>query len=282
MAIQDNTPSPAPTTDVGLKISKPTYNAYQTASENLLFSSSWPSLQIAFEITITTAEQLASYASTNTEGQYAIPHNLGYSPFSFYWQPSEDASSVTNGSIRSIANVDDTYAYINVSSVATGFTLGVPINIKCFALDLSKDVDYSVPVGNAIRLPYDPNFGIKVAKTNQSPSSKDLRNFVIHSRCQSPLVLAVKTQSTSPTSNGTTVQYTNKLGYPTWNYGFIKTSASAFHYAPYFSQLYPQTFTDGIITDITYQTGAPFHSIGATLVILRDPFFAPTVTGVTY
>src|ERR1700753_2347573 len=108
----DNTPSKVQTGDFGLKLSKPTFNALNTAGQNLLFSSSWPSLQIAFDITIANAAQLATFSSS-AQG-FAIPHNLGYPPLAFYWHPPQDGSGVSNAALRAVASVDNKYAYVNV------------------------------------------------------------------------------------------------------------------------------------------------------------------------
>lgn len=45
-----NTPTPATNTNVGINISKPGYNALHTSGSNLVYSSSWPTLQYPFEI----------------------------------------------------------------------------------------------------------------------------------------------------------------------------------------------------------------------------------------
>lgn len=260
----NNASTLAPVSTVGFKISKPGYDALSTSGSNLVFSSSWPSLPIAFETTITSPSSAT------------IAHNLKFPPLTFIWTYSADPSGIGFISKRTVANVDNT----NVYNVPTGVT---KVDIKCFQLDISTDIDYTLASGDTFRYPYDNNFGIKVVKPNKNIASFDLRDFALHSRAQSPLILAVKTQKTIPSVNvgvgiGNVIQYQNPFKTPAWVYGFIKTSANVYTYAPYYSQAYPRTFTDGLLSYIGY-TGT---DIGASLVILRDPMFAPTLTTVQY
>lgn len=48
-----NTPTPARNTDVGINVSKPGFNALSTSGSNLVYSSSWPTLQYPFEANVT-------------------------------------------------------------------------------------------------------------------------------------------------------------------------------------------------------------------------------------
>jgi len=251
-------------TNVGFKISKPGFDANKTAGSNLVFSSSWPSLPIAFETTIVNP------ASST------LAHNLKFPPFTFLFVTKADPSGVGTTSVRSIGQVDS----VNLYNLPTGtFTL----NIKCFQLDISKDTDYNLAPGDVNQSPYDSNFGVKVAKPQKDINSKDMRDFSVHSRCQSPLILAVKTEATITAGNlatgiGNVIQYANAGSKPVWVYGFIKQSTGRYKPVPYYAQAYPRTFTDGYTSYIGYSG----TDIGATLVILRDPMFAPTSTTVQY
>lgn len=276
MAILDNAKGVAATADVGIKISKPGYGAKTAADANLVFSSSWPSLTVAF-----TKQQ--SYSATNL----AIPHGLTFPPFTMAWvidttleQSSYAAPS--KGAMRFFPDVDSTNIYIpgGTSAGNNGFqTTSSVIHIKSYNIDLSKDVDYPLlQTTNGFVGAYDSNFGIKLAKPNKTVTSVDLRDYIIHSRCQTPLIMAVKTQATMNPANSQTIQYTNKLGYPSWNYGYTKTSAGRYHNAPFFSQAYPRTNTDGITTSVNWA----FTDIGATIVVLRDPLFPTNEVDVSY
>lgn len=191
------------------------------------------------------------------------------------WVYKADPSGIGNVGSRVFPSVDTINAYLTVTATK--------VIIRCFRLDLSKDIDYSLAPGDTFNGPYDPNYGIKFVKPNKDINSRDLRDFAIHSRAQSPLILSVKTQKTIPSANvgtgiGNVIQFTSKLKYPVWVYGYIKQSTGKYVPAPYYSQSYPRVFTDGFKAYIGY-TGT---DIGATLVILRDPMFAASSTSIQY
>lgn len=281
MAFVDNRLQNAVNTDVGVKISKPGYDARRSAGSNLLYNSSWPTLQVAFETTITNP--LTGGGSTGT-----VNHKLNFPPFTFVWAIGPDPSGLTGAvssrRIPAVADVDKNNVYLKttgLSNIETDFLYSATkLHIKCFQLDLSKDVDYILAAGETFKTPYDNNFGIKMVKQNKNIDSKDLRDFVIHSRCQGALVLAVKNQSTSSPSNPTTVQYSSKFTTPVWVYGYVRTTALKYRWASLGGQSYPQTKTDGFITNVTYVAVA--GDDGATLVVLRDPMFAPNAVIATY
>lgn len=276
----DNSTTPAPSTAFGFKISKPTYNALYTSGKNYTFNSSWPSLQIAYQITI---KSLSSY--TFTYPYYIIPHNLGFPPFTFWWAVDTSSNGISNGYVKNIASVDSTNVYLDTTQMPNDF-ISTPVNIKCFNLDLTKDIDYTYLNGDFTTTVYDPNFGMKISKVGKSTSSIDLRDYTVHSRALSPLVLAVKTQKTLTNTvnvdGSYTIQFTSKLNYPTWVYGFVgNTSSKLYQFAPLYSQAYPRTFTDGFVSSLAYgPTGSTDNA--ATLIILRDPMFAPTTVDVQY
>lgn len=273
---QNNSTKNLISTDVGLKISKPGYDASRTAGNNLVFSSSWPSLPIAFQTTI--ANPITGLGATAT-----VNHNLKFPPFYFIWAIGTGPDGLGTTSERMIiAQVDGNNLYLSDNSLSSSQTNKLygasKLHIKCFQVDLSKDVDYALAPGDTFKAAYDPSFGVKIAKATKAIDSRDMRDFALHSRCQSPLVLAVKTEQTASPSNPLTVQYNSKLKYPAWVYGFIRHSNLRYQLAPYYAQAYPITKTDGILSYVTYT--AP--DIGATLVVLRDPMFAATQTTVQY
>jgi hypothetical protein len=286
---QNNAATPAQNTVVGFKISKPGYDARRTAGNNFIFNSSWPSLPIAYEITITNP-----ITSVNSPVA-TIPHNLKFPPFTMAWAYGPDESGLTgNAGRRIIPVVDANNVYLTASGLSTPPFTATKIKIRCFQLDLSRDMDYVLAPGDTFNMPYDNNFGIKAVKPNKDINSTDLRDFAIHSRAQSPLILAVKTEKTIPNANigtgiGNVIQYTSKLSYPVWAYGYVKMGSSSaslngvatgsYRPAPFYAQSYPRTFSDGFLTYLGYGFGG---DTGATLVILRDPMFAATPVTVQY
>lgn len=238
-------------TDVGFKIAKPFFDVNTAADSDLILNSSWPTLQIAFEKTVT--------GSSSTE------HGLGFPAFTVLW-------TITNGvAIKSIPNVDDVHVYHGTGTV----------HIKCYNINLSKDIDYPVIKDASIKAPVDNDFGIKLVKEGKNLSSNDMRDFVLHSRCQSPLVLAVKTEkSATVNTTGGTITYSNPYLNPVWVFGYVK-AGNLYKSAPYFSQAYPRTF---INSNNTYQISwsSSANDNGATLLMLRDPIFSGTYKQVQY
>lgn len=273
MATLDNYPRPAQQTDVGLKISKPGYDAMKTTGSNYVFDSSWPTLPIAYQTTITSPS-----IPDNTYPATLATHNLGFPPLTFIWIYYNDPGVGGMVTQRWIPDVDSTSVYNNQSMNLAGSS---KVHITCFNLDLTKDVDYTLAPGDTFKAPYDPNFGIKVTKENKDINSKDMRDFILHSRCQSPLILAVKTEQTANTANPTYVQYTNKLPYQAWVYGFIRKASNQRYRAIFGNpQGYPSLGTNGFVSTINYNTVAGDDK--ATLVVLRDPFFAANQLTVQY
>lgn len=287
----DNTNRLAPAATVGFKLSKPGYNAATTGGQNMVFDSSWPSLPIAYD------SGLINNTITSTASRATIAHNLNFPPLVFGWAYFPDPSGVGNVTRRFICAADKTNIYLNGSTNSTPPLNATKLRLKAFQLDLSQDINYILAPGDTFKQAYDPNFGVKLVKPNKDINSKDMRDFSVHSRCQSPLILAVKTEATMPSANagtaiGNVIQYTSSLNYAVWVYGFIKlgtTLATSFNMpvntyypAPYYSQAYPRVFTDGFKSYIGYNVTSPNQDNGATLVILRDPMFAATQQAVTY
>lgn len=235
--------------DVGFKIAKKDFDVNTAGDTDLLLSSSWPTLQVAFETTVT--------------GQPQTSHNLPFTPFTLTW--------VTSGG-RTTKQVPD------ISS-STIFHTTATTHIKCYNLDITKDVEYPFIKLPSSSTPTDPDFGIKMTKEGKSLDSEDLRDYLIHSRCQSPLVLAVKTeQSSSPhPTQGKQINYTSPYPAPSWVFGFVWIAANQrYFYAPYFSQAYPVTRISGNSYNLQFLNGK------ASLIVLRDPFFAPQEIEASY
>jgi hypothetical protein len=288
----DNTKRLAPATTVGFKLSKPGYDANRTSGQNMIFVSSWPSLPVAFDTGLITN------TITGFSSRASIAHNLQFPPLVFGWAYYPDPSGIGNVTQRFICAADKNNIYLSGGTNSAPPFTATKIRLKAFQLDLSNDIDYTLAPGDTFKQAYDSSYGVKVVKPNKDIHSTDMRDYSVHSRCQSPLILAVKTEKTIPNANlatgiGNVIQYTSSLNYAVWVYGFIRLggtlagnlgiSTGSYYPAPYYSQAYPRTFTDGYKAYIGYTaSGPPSPDTGATLVILRDPMFASTPLAVTY
>jgi hypothetical protein len=252
--------------DYGIKIAKPGHDVKTAADFNLLFSSSWPNITIAKEIITDDFKN-----SSNPSGHTGVPHGLSYAPFVI-------GHSVTNGIAQTIfPNCTETVIRMNIS-FPNPTTFGT-VNIKCYNVDLGKNANY-VLLNPAIEEKggHSSDFGAKLSQRGKSVYSNDLRDFIFHSRAQSPQVLTVITESKP---QGGTLVYDNVLGYQSWVFGYVKNNLATFKntysYAPYYSQGYPVTSVTVTGVSITYVAGDT-----ATLVVLRDPMFSATKTAVAY
>ncbi len=260
--------------DYGIKISKPFYDAQQSGDADMLFSSAWPSIAVAKEVEIPAGT--TSYA-----------HNLGFPPFPSAWQKSYQPLTPTYsqeapnawtriGTLYNDLSVDENNVYFPSHTDIT--------HIKLYNIDISTQQSYRFVRPSAVRKTYDPNFGIRVAKEGEDINSDDLRDFLIHSRAQSPLVLSVVTSVTD--STGGYAEFTDPQGYTSWVFGFIRnTTTRRWNMIPYISQAYPSLSitrdSQGRATYSAYYVSF-FGDDASSLVVLRDPMFAATDFEVTY
>jgi len=245
--------------DYGVKVSKPLFDATNAPDNSLLFSSAWPSLTIAVD-------------KTFADGSSTYTHALGFVPLAMFWS--------TTGGVT-------TRYFPSFSTAVNSSTIQIPtnsattvVNMKLYNLDIGTDVDYPYTANAGVASStYDTNYGIKYAKSGRDINSTDLRNFIVHSRCQSPQVLAVKTQTSTTTD---TVNYTSPNAYAAWVFGFIRKVTGDYYFAPYFQQSYPRTFITQVGDTYSYSLQYSGTDTGASLVVLRDPFFTSTYVQANY
>jgi len=268
----------------GIKIAQPGWDSRTCPDYQLIFSSSWPSITIAFD-------QVVS-GTTNSFGflKFTVPHNLGFYPLTMAWQFSDSTQTAQLG--RVFPDMDKTNVYFN--SRIGQFTPNTTyyFNVKCFNLDISYPQSYTYLQSASFNTAYDASYGIKVAKSKKNVYSTDLRDFVLHSRAASPQVLAVITEQSlsTPITSGNTgkISFTNPQGYVPWLFAYVafkNTDGSTYYaWAPPYSQSYPAVAinTDGkgtsTLTIINTATALPYGSI----IALRDPLFVSTYQRVTY
>lgn len=259
----------------GIKVAQVGYDVRTCKDYDLIFSSSWPSLAIVFDV--------SGPYTTNSSGNIVIPHNLGFPPLAMSWQFTDSTMASQTG--RVFPNVDKNNIYF-LQQFAPNTT--VYLNNKCYNLDISIPQNYSYLQPPATNTPYDPTYGIKVVKQNQSITSTDMRSFILHSRCASPQVLSVVTDQTPYNSqtgignNGSNLIYTNPQGYTSWAFGYAQitdfTYGNIYEWAPPVAQAFPiLLFNSNVVSlNITGGTGK------GSIIILRDPLFAPNTVQVVY
>lgn len=260
------------TNSAGIRITQAGISAPFAADYQYVFNSDWPSLSIAFEAVVDTSTSIFTTTKIN--------HNLGFVPFFETWDVT---GGVNNGRIAYyVVSADKNNLYINGT--------GLKYSIKCYNIDINKPVNYAFPKPPLFKTPYDPSTGIKVTKYDKSIGSKDLRDYILHSRAQSPAVLTILNQSTTSID---TMSYTNPAGYIPWAFAFTSTDGSRYvqispgptQGLPTFSFSYPGSLNgvglNGKVVLAYSNNGVGTIGYGV-LVILRDPLVVANTKQVTY
>jgi len=269
----DNTSTLIQTQDYGTKIAKAGYDALTAPEQELLFNSSWPSLQIVKVVDLSDYD--VSGATLNP-----IEHGLTFPPFAVLMGEFDTyygSNSTYNGFYP--VPVDETHVYANntSSSVTPSLT-----RLVIYNLDITRDIEYPYKERSGSTVSYDTDYGIKAVKETEDITSSDMRDYLLHSRCQSPLVMAVKTQDTINPANISSgqklIQYTSPLNFISFAFGFVRWTESAFYsnlytYAPYQGQAYPVMSSNGFKNQLTL---IDEDTTAGSIVVLRSPMFSET------
>jgi hypothetical protein len=275
-------------------VSVPTAADYQ-----FVFNSNWPSLQCAFD-------QLVTLSPGQSQ---TLAHNLGFPPFTQGWLLQ---NAVSVGRIFAVSesfegyqtNVTMTFDKTNVY-LTNNDSVSWTVNVKCYNLDISTPANYTLSQYPTFTRAYDPSVGIKVTKSGKQIKSTDLRDFILHSRAQSPAVLSVQSQPYYGQPFGTfyvyQLVYQNPANYVPWAFAFINTGNGVYAgLAPGGQQSGFVFLLTKSLTEYTPQTNAPSYNgagaslvwtdtnppgsitTGGSLVILRDPLLVAGNVQINY
>lgn len=269
-----------------------------------VFDSEWPSIQCAFETLQTVAPS----------GSITVPHNLGFYPMVMTWTISGGISigrsfafsgNLSGPQNEAIVQFDKVNLYITNGDASNSYTL----SIKCFNIDITKSIDYTLPKPPVVKTKYDPTEGIKVSKYSKSIGSTDLRDFILHSRAQSPAVLSIQSLDKAiqyqpfGTFSLYDIIYTNPANYLPWGLAYTGTiggkwqalapgtqqSGNIFIIAADVTQFFSQDTQasamgikgSGSILRIQGSFSGANTNTG-TLIMLRDPLVIANTVSVTY
>lgn len=244
--------------DYGIKITKPFFDVNTASDEDLIFSSSWPSLPIA--------------ESANVSSGTTYTHSVGFSPFFSVWQKS--------GTLWTRIGTQFGDVSVNESTIVFPSATETHIQLYNINLDTAKEYELSDKISQPAS--YDPDYGLKIVKVGEDINSTDLRDFVLHTHAQSPLIRAqVKAVSSSTGGIATFTETTDTIS---WVFGFIKNSTGRWTIIPYENQAYPQLLIEqvGGFYKYTAEYNSSFGDTDSCLIVLRDPMFASTDVEVTY
>lgn len=254
--------------DYGLRASQKGYDVQEASDSQLLFSSSWPLLKI---------EQQGSFNTNDvTVAETVYTHNLGYKPFFIIYETTDGTSRYATPLF------DGTQFGVNTTELkffGSYFRTGAK-TFYYYIFRLPLTTDYEAPIINetdTTRSLID-NYGLKVTKQGEDISSTDMRDYVIHSSCRSPMVH--KVDNGGFTFNGTDYVFstTYSLSYLPWircffNYADTIGTDTTYLY-PYFGgngSTYLKS-TPGSVE--IHNASGPFGAdpLNATTVIFKDPF----------
>jgi hypothetical protein len=281
-------------TQIGVSV--PTAADYQ-----FVFNSNWPSLACAYDNLVT----IGAGASMT------LPHNLGFPPFT---QGFLIQNGVSMGRIFAQSesfegyqsNVTLSFDKTNVY-LTNNDTVSWTVDVKCYNLDVTQQANYNLPTYPTFTKVYDPSVGIKVSKFNKGITSTDLRDFILHSRAQSPATLAVVTGN-SPLVTGATqgeIIYVNPAAtaivsntavpYIPWTFAFYSLDGNIY------TGLAPGNQQTGVLFSLSqdilnFITGSSnpgallnisslyssYPNANGSLVVLRDPLLVPSNAQVNY
>lgn len=255
-----------------LRLAKPGFNVNTATDYELLFSSAWPSLAIAFSQAITIVPGGLG------PGIGTLTHPLKFVPFTMAWV-------VENGVVtrRTFPDVSATTIYINDVD-ATGTTTYF---VQCYNLDITKQVSYSFiappPVNIGV---YDPHYAYKFSKSGKTVASNKLNDYIIHSQAQSPALLNVVTTFDDPSvrPGEQTITYKSPRNYTPWIFGYaasVFNNEPLYTWAPPYAQAPPRLFIN-FVTNNSFTLSCDTTATGGSLIVLRDPLFVANTVQVTY
>jgi hypothetical protein len=279
----------------GIRVTQIGVSEPYAADYQFVFNSDWPSLAIAYEVVIDVPYTDGFSISAQ------VTHGLGFYPLVMGWSflngVSIGRSFVASGNLSGPQNdVQISFDKQNIYFVNKGIynALTYTMSIKCYNVDISQGVDYTLPQFPTVKTPYDPTTGIKVSKNGKSIASNDLRDFILHSRAQSPAILSIVTQVTTRPSGTKYIGYNNPAGYVPWVLGFVGGPGQDSTYSPIAPGAQQSGYLFGLQSaaqatangetqallqgSFLFRPNATFGS----LVVLRDPLVLPNTLRVTY
>lgn len=257
--------STVPRSNYGFKVAKAGFDTRTATDYELLFNSGWPSLAIAFTKVVTTIPT----------GVGSILHPLGFPPLTMAW--------VVEGGVCTRRH------FPQVSSTSLNFTDIDAVNatyyVQCYNLDISVQANYAfIPPFPAQLGTYDKNFGAKFAKPGKSVDSKNLDDYIFHTRAMSPAILSVNTtfDAISLVGGGRTITTLNPGNYVPWAFGYAQdvSSPGLWTYAQPYAQAAPRLFVD--LKPNSFTLAAAGTSPASSLITLRDPLFLGNTVSVVY
>lgn len=233
--------------------------AYDSGYNPYIFNSNWSSLQIAFERNI-------SVAASSTE---TVPHGLGFYPLTMVWYINSSGESLDNfyyyPFIKAQFDTDNIYIINGSSETLTA-------SIKCYNLDISVPIEEDeTTLKPSLLVDYN---------TTGINTNIDMRNYILHSRCQSPAVFKVAADN-----EGNGLTYILPTDYNMWTLGFYSPIGDNTRYQcamPWINDASPTFFQLPNPNRVIIWPAFGDSGARSSIVVVRDPLFIPSETEVIY
>lgn len=248
--------------NVGIRVSRKGYDVQTASDSQLLFSSSWPLLKIEKQGSFTTNDV--------TVAETVYTHNLGYKPFFMIFETTDGNSRTCDPFFDGTQfGVNTTELKFFGSYLRTGAK-----SFYYYIFRLPLTTNYTAPIVNQTDVTKSvvENYGFKITKEGKSTDSTDMRDYILHSSCRSPMVHSVKYATSEFNGTDYDVTSTHLLSYQPWFRCFYNQADIGGSDTSY---LYP--FWGGNGSTILLATSGSVKmrsttSIVGSIVMFKDPF----------
>ncbi len=249
--------------DVVVELSQEGHDVTETGDENMIWSSRWPSIKTAREFVFDIAAQ-------NVAQDYA--HNWGESTAFFVYTVGATAS---RPNVYSQLRLTDTL----LRWIPTGGEPATPLKLKCFVTDIKLEQNFLAEIFSTGGEPSIINRSqvVALSKEGKDVTSDDLRDFVFHSYCRSPMLHQVVNTTTAAVSSGpgvNGVDAVHGLPYTPMHFAYKKTASGWQHVVGIGG-------TEGVfVMADRIRYGNSLAGVEVSLVVWKDPFNLGAVANV--
>lgn len=242
-------------------VAAPGWDARTAPDWALVYSNQWPSLTIGYETTI----QGPTTAITS------FTHSLPYPPLTLGYITSDNISYGRSGFGITVSP--------QVGIVSAGLLINQSLTIRCYTVDISNDINFTLLQSASAKFGADLTTSIKVVKSGRNIGSQDLNDFILNSQAQTPAVLTIATEKGQYYNKDATISENAivvplQTTYIPWVLGALLTDISTKTYQ-FFSINAFSVSNKHLILDLE-------SNVGGSLIILRDPLFYPNIVRVVY
>ena len=217
-----------------VKVSQNGYDADTCADNQLVFSSEWPLLKIAFTGEVTIQDP--------TVDNDIFTHNLNYYPaFMCFYGVTTDTSGNRNTN-NSISIIDlNMFTIVTTNKliwIAQPYMTG-PIRVRYYIYhqDLLKEKEYPIIKSSSTSSKLFNDYKLKVSKDGKDINSTDPRDFSIHSDYRSPMIHKTGFGEGGGLE-GTDITITHNLGYEPFFLIYIDGGSDSFTISPNYDSLF--------------------------------------------